>query len=460
MIKRSRGRQSRQTELLEKIVLAHGPDDAGPLVLKDLQVPYGLVEELPPLEKLARISDLVATHLEKAGIEAVKRHDSGEGNSADMGSKRPWSDKDTPANIVATTEALYFTNDRMISALTAHLVNHLIVREELRSVAHAARRRAAVELDDDVPALLREFLRILRIEGGLLAADVNPLSPDRIPAIMEAINGTVLSRTKQAAEPLSDAPDPARPAGSLDDKAGELNADQNEPGGKNAFTGYSGGAQTVCKSDHRQSPVDPADLQPDTPKPQFDANIAAPGAIASGNGPSPVSASVAALPSLVSVSTHGGSRLPGLWDDLDLCNLPYRIIERPASSADDMKALGFAMPECRMLKSLPLLTDDLVDRSCYAMGGGDGRIAEEVLISWMPRVKTTLSNEELRGWSFLLIEYPMRKQSRWTTPEGWYHGVILPGTVGSRTVRQLVSKDINDEVKSNAFRVVREDNPI
>lgn len=82
----------------------------------------------------------------------------------------------------------------------------------------------------------------------------------------------------------------------------------------------------------------------------------------------------------------------------------------------------------------------------------DGDKGSRFVTLWLSRVEQALSEEEIRIWSFLLVDLQTWPEGQAITTPGWYHGLILPGPSGSNRVRQLMSLEATDEILANAFR--------
>jgi hypothetical protein len=104
------------------------------------------------------------------------------------------------------------------------------------------------------------------------------------------------------------------------------------------------------------------------------------------------------------------------------------------------------------LVDLPNVSGLLSSLLKKAMDQRDGTVAERLILRLSERSNLLLTEEEPRVWSFLLLDYSLRHEQFRQTPSGWYHGVLLPGRAGTTRVRQIVSKEVTDEVCKNAFR--------
>lgn len=198
--KRNRGAPSLRQKQILNLTTAQNPEQVAPRLFPRAGAPYDLIEEASAENKFSAISKIISGGLENAMAEAATR-------SVDLAPLRPWPSQAAPRNRLSIVEAEFATNEAVINALTAHLVGHLVVREDLRQQAELARRRAAEE-SRRIPEFMEEFGSCL-IAAGVIKGDIRFMSEDRLDRIVEVIKGLaenparVETRTVQPAQPIS-----------------------------------------------------------------------------------------------------------------------------------------------------------------------------------------------------------------------------------------------------------------
>lgn len=594
---RKRGKPSFGIDRLSRMIRASTPDDQSDPLFVDLETPFGLIEELEAGSKLEALSSLVAKRLEKAGNDAMTRFMRDDDLSADLAWARPWSSSASTESVLRSAEASHYANERVITALTAHLVEHLVVREDLGRVMESARRRANDEAGG-LPEYMQVFAQAL-MDSGMGSRDVKNISKRRISAIVEMVRSGSAALADDdrgtLGGPSGRVGDGGRDGGGTADGAYSASRRTNDDGGPGGagtseraynasrrtngdggFEGDDGGVpegssdaapglvlrdaeltqfpvhdgfappgnlvlRDVELAQGGDSEVVPSDVtdgvsgalerddsapsptsgegRPDdagvtgseleTPSCSVESGPSAgPVGDRSVDATAPVSkpsdrASITlfdAIPEVGDdsetgmgdgpdgrvphpdggpsdgVSTPVGSgtvparetsagpasvQVPvvpagpaGRWDSFDLGDLPYRISERIASSEEDAAALRFRLPEQGGMRDLPGVVGVLNALATQALNERDGRVGERFVTRWAERAKVPLTDEEVRIWCFLLMELKHIRAGDSMTPAGWYHGLILPGPVGTARVRQLVSTDAGAAASEHRFRAV------
>lgn len=442
---KSKGRPSNNTRILERIVAAHSPDVAGPNVFKGYGSAVDLMEETGLDAKLSRISGIIASRLGNAVSDGKKLRDSESGPGGAFEGLRPWQSDDYPENVVFWAEAEFFANDRIVAALTAHLVEHIAIGEELRQIALSARRRAEEELVD-VPAGMVEFANRLTA-CGITRDEVRFMSRDRLEKVIAAIRGVdadgvdlVPDRlpmdefdvyadgtgapTRNGLEDGSDVgahADAGSPAETVEESPADtgsqgLDGEVRQDGQEQGFDGLS----------ERDDPVSVEAVE--------DVAIEAPEEV-----PEPVAGPPAP------------PRPKGRWDDLDLEPLGYRIEEVPASTDADMEAMRMKLPDVSSLNELAVPKSPDVMLTDGAMGQKDRSLLDKFLMRYSDRMQVRIGEMEKRIIALLLVDLPGGGKGRMMGARGWYHGVVLPGVEGSSRIRRVVSIDQSEAALKDAF---------
>lgn len=379
---------------MARMALLHDPDGAPSVLFGTAPSVEDLIEARGIGEKLSALSGKITDALGKAarGVKIDRfSGDADQDADPDLIKLRAWARQDYPENVVSTTELLYLENDRVISALLAHLAEHIVIGEELKSLAAAARRRAADEMAR-APSGMLEFIGRLA-EAGIVVDDVRKMRADRLAAVVRTIKDDGASaEATQANEP--------EPVGLVSAVVDEVSA---------------------------------ADL----------------GAMP-GNMVSSTELATASTDALADEQ----AALDGRWDHLDLCELGYRIEESEPDELEAERVAGLQLPTVSYLHELALDTgpENLLARGVEATRNSE--MMEKFFRRWGERVGASLSKEEQRLWGLLLVEMPFRERAPWMREDDWrpnrmgdkgyFDGLVLPPRTGSKRVRRIVTEDRTD----------------
>lgn len=423
---RGKGRPSKNAIILDRMVAAHDPSNAGPNVFRGYGDPIDLMEEVGLEAKLSRISAIVSERLENAMESARKLRDSEEASGGVLKGIRPWSSEDYPENVVFWAEAEFFANDRVVATLTAHLVEHLAIGEELRSIALAARRRAQDELAE-MPVAMVEFANRL-MACGVSREEVRFMSKQRLNAVIAAIRGMDASTPGLVPDrlPMEASQGPGHDGdGAVFESSEQGVPDGLEHGGAHDSDGVSrGGPQGVETASDGDS-----DVPAETGSRPVDGEVPVAG---SGGDDGMVDTTVPARPK-------------GRWEDLDLEALGYVIEDATASTDADMAALQMRMPEVDRLVQLALPGSPEVFMAESVVENSDRVLLERMLTRVARRLNIRLKEPERRLWGMLLVDMHGTRNGQLLSANGWCDGLVLPGAAGTTKVRRLVAIDRSEE---------------
>lgn len=395
-----RGRVSKSQEVMSRLAIAHDPRSIGEMVFGHRYDGFEIIEEQSIEDKMSRIAHEVENRLKKAMSGVEIRLESDGSPDIPAGRLRPWMSGKSAKQVIERAEAEFYANERVISALVEHLTRHLLIAEDLRSMADSARQRAIDELNA-LPAYVVEFANRL-LMAGIEKDKLKNMSRSRLDAVVTAIR----------AEPQIDG------HGDIGEKLADSPAGYDRS--SICETGLSGKSST-----------------PGSPE---NAKIAENGSLAQPK-PDPATSD----PAL----DEGSS---GLWDRLDLGSLSYGIVERIASTDEEREALRFRLPHVKGLHDLAFLESEhsMAEQAEERMNLG---MLERLLNRWTNREETELSKEERLLWGFLMLAIPFSDLAAEKLPPGMFHGLLLPGRTGrGKWVRQVISLDVTDEVRANQVR--------
>jgi len=452
---KGKGRPSSSTVMVERLVAAHNPELAGPNVFNGYGSRVDLVEETGLDAKLSRISAMIASRLENAAKSGSKLRDSETGPEGSLGAHRPWSSDDCPENVVFWAEAEFFANDRVVSGLTAHLVEHIAIGEELRQIALSARRRAQEELAS-LPMYMVEFANRL-IACGVSRNDVHHMSKDRLNAVIAAIRGMDASTPGLVPDRL-----PLESSGSGHEGDRHIDA----PGDDGLFGRSDNGGPDVGipqgRGDSEEASGTAADRVPeglDAQAPNGMGPLAETGDEGDAEtGPRSLDGEVLAdseegiddvsdVPDAAPVPARPKNR----WDDLDLTPLGYRIEEVTASTDADLAALRMKLPTVGSFRELALAKSPEVMMAEGIEEQRDRVILSRFFSRYCSRVHVRMSEAEQRLWGLLLVDVTKGPSDRQISANGWCHGLVLPGPEGTTKVRRIVSMDQSEEGLADAL---------
>ena len=456
---KGKGRPSNSRIILDRLVLAHNPEQAAPNVFKGYGAGVDLVEEMGLEAKISRISAAVASRLENARDSALRLLDSEDGPegrlsgpNARLGALRPWSSDDYPENVVFWAEAEFFANDRIVSGLIAHLVEHIAIGEELRQIALVARRRAEDELAQ-MPVAMTEFANRL-VACGISREEVRFMSRARMEAVIAAIRGvdagtpglvpetlpldadtgsrmvdgsvpgTVESPVTGGADGIADAAD-----GTFSPRTGEGDSDVvGEPG--------SDAVDDVDARDSERGLDAPAETGSETHAGE-ESLIGEEDRDGRDDGSEMVPEDVAEPVSDGPPSTR--------WGVIDLERIGYVAEEVIASTDEDMRALKMPLPEVDTLVKLAVKGTPEYMNADGAQDNHDRKLVEKFFPAWMKRTGTRLTEAEQRVWALLLIELRAVGHGRNMGANGWFDGLVVPKGDGSARVVRIRAIDRSEE---------------
>lgn len=439
---KGKGRPSNSTIILDRLVVAHNPEEAAPNVFKGYGSKVDLIEEVGLEAKISRISAVIAARLENARDSGLALLDSERGPEGRLGARRPWPSEDYPENVVFWAEAEFFTNDRIVSALTAHLIEHIAIGEELRQIALVARRRAIDELDQ-MPQGMVEFANRLTA-CGITRDEVRFMSRSRMEAVIAAIRGVDPGTPGLVPERLPLDAD----AGPYDAVQEDVIGDTPEPeasGVSGAFpvdsesgsdvVGELGdrGSESVDAQDSEQGSEDIMDTG--SPGPGMDGS----------DDEDPVMEEVSEPVAEPAPEPVADGPPMTRWGVIDLAKIGYVAEEALASTDADMRALKMPVPEVDMLVKLAVKGTPEFMAADGAQENHDRKLLERFFPLWMQRTSVRLSEAEQRIWALLLVELRAPGQGRNMGANGWFDGLVLPKGDGSAKVVRIRAVDRSED---------------
>lgn len=440
------------------MAVVHDPSSAGKMVFGDGFTGDELVEAVGVEDKIKAISGKIASRLGNAADLAKNVRDSELSGDGTLALLRPWLDQEVPENVVSSCEQQYFANERVISALFSHLVEHIVIGEDLRLVASAARRRASDELQR-IPPVMIDFVNRL-MASGVVVDDVWKMSKKRLGEVVAAIKGV----------------DPSAVMADVDAVPG------------NTFSSEDGRTSISRKSDADSEDAPEVAFEPvseeavehvDSGRPDNDADALVEGSVhgliedSEGVGsPSETSQSDGSQDTgsqgetgLDEPSSEGVEepaeqvidtpsepvRPKGRWDDLDLSALGYSIEETVASSDADREALRMTLPAVTTLRELALPRSAEMAFMDGIETQKDRVIMDKFIRRFEGRMNVRISEMEKRVIALLLVDLPTNGAGRQMGANGWYDGIVLPGAEGSSRVRRIVAIDRSEAGLRDAF---------
>lgn len=465
------------------MVIAHSPETAGLALFESVESQALPIEEVSLGGKLERISRIVASRLgnavseaEIAGDSEISSTDGVEGRSVASSVLGPWLDGVSPERAFSLAERAVYANDRVMSTLVRHLVEHVVIDHELRQAAADARRRASDELRS-IPLSMVDFVNRL-MACGVVADDVRDMSRKRLSAVVGAI------REIDGDEALEYVPEDL-PVSSWSDVVGEdAMAASDQDGGlpdapSDGLIGALSGEEELGSADGvphiaQPAPVDLFDMvQPayfpssdsgdadrDEPatrtvpedasatrKPGDGALVGAIAPVIPASGPTavavidPVPFALSAEASESDQSAPSAPLPQGLWDVIDVSHTAYRIEERAIASDEDVAAAQMRLPPDRSMVRFAM--PKVIEMS-FAEGAeleGNRVLAERFLMKYCLRTKMEMTEVERRLWLFLLFEIVTPSAEHQLGRDGFFDGVMMPGPKGSSRVRRIVAVD-------------------
>jgi len=182
------GRPKKNQEILARMALAFEPENTHPIIFNDKFCALDQIEPLGIDAKFAGISHKLLKLLENAREKAKFAAGSEDGIGSALMGLRQWASDDLPEKVVHACEKHLYANERVISALLAHLAERVVISEEIKSIAFAARQRAEDELRA-IPPVMVDFANRL-IAAGISGIEVRKISKERLAAVIGAIRET------------------------------------------------------------------------------------------------------------------------------------------------------------------------------------------------------------------------------------------------------------------------------
>jgi regulator of replication initiation timing len=321
---------------------------------------------------------------------------------------RERADTSAPESIIKACAEEMSLNKRLISGLVEHLISHIIIGEELRSIAEAARSRVQNDLERVTQAYI-DFVHRLEA-AGVVENNVRDMSKSQLARVLAVLKGTSDDEQMGVISQISEKRDFVHEIFKEGFEDGvESGAQANTPG--------------VA---HETGEVSPPIVIGDTDNE---------GAIDAATATSTI--------------IHDPK---GLWDDVDLQAIGYRIEEAEPSTVADREALSIILPETRVLKDWAVrgTLEYFSAKSCVEQR--DWIVFEKFLDQHSKRTGRQFSEMKKRIISMLMIDVQNGPGGRFTARQGWFEGIVLPPKTGSSRVRRVVSIDRSDEALTMAYR--------
>lgn len=444
-----RGRPTKNQEILARMTVVHDPEAAGKMLFGDAPTSEDLIEGVGIEAKLAAISGKIASRLEMVSKRAKTDRDSEGDAQGSPGLVRPWLTDENPENVVSSCEQQFYANDRLISALLAHLVEHIIIGEDLRSIAGSARRRAFDELGD-LPASMIDFSNRL-MAAGVVSDDVRKMPKKRFADVVAAIKGVDVETVKSDVElvpmPISAIPDNS--ISSVDDKNGIS---------RKVDGAVISGSDTVDEV-RTEAPVDNGPAPEDRGAAAEDKSLSAEASerqiqanefISEGDiepveiEPAEADQSDAPTTGEPAVSPDAAPASLGVLDGIDLTSIGYKIEVVRASTDDDLAALKMPMPNGKTLYDVSVSSGVENSLATNIMRLRERESVERFFRRWIDRTSTRLTPIQTRAWTLMLAEIPLLGKERHMGSEGWYDGVCIP-VPGTNWVARIIAIDRSDD---------------
>ncbi|MFN3473015.1 MAG: hypothetical protein ACK4ZW_03105 [Blastomonas sp.] len=325
-----------------------------------------------------------------------------------LGRLRELADTAAPESIIKACAEEMLLNKRLISGLAEHLISHIIVGEELRSIAEAARSRVEEGFETVAPIYIG-LVNSLKA-AGIVENNVRDMSKSQFIEILAILKKTSGDEQKRVISEVSE-------------------------------------GRVVVPAIFKEG---------------FEDGVA-PGEQANASGVAPAKEEVS--PSLVSDDADDECAIAdaatkntvvhdpkGLWDRLDLEPIGYRIEEAEPSTDADKEAMTIKLPETTALTewASPRSTEYMYATVC--MNTHSKSIFDEFLSLHTERTGRLISEMEERILLMLMVDLWEFPGAPIAGQEGWYDGIVLPPKTGSSKVRRVVSIDRSDKALTMAYR--------
>lgn len=401
------GRPPKSAQILERMAIAYAPESIYPLLF-----------EIEGKDARWSKEKLVVPDFEELYLKVRKKLETilGQASSRD-GISKPTHDALAklrervptvpPESLLKACNQEMEINERLISGLVGHLINHIIVGEELRSIADTARSRVEDGLKTVAPVYLG-FVRRLEA-AGVVENNVRDMSTSQFARVLAALKGTSSDEQMQVISQILE-------------------------------------ERNVIREIFKQSFEDGV-----APGEQVAPSVVAPEpeeislAVIGGDADDGFAIADAAAENTIVDD-------PGLWDNLDLEPIGYRIEEVEPSTAADIEALGIKLPETSVFSDMshPSTTEHS-DMQICVHGGSRGAV-ENVLRRHSNKTETPMSQMEMRILAMLLVDYQREPGKPLIGVDGWFDGIVLPPRPGSSMVRRVVSINQAPHALVNAYR--------
>jgi hypothetical protein len=178
-----RGKPSVSERLIERLIIARNPEDVAPRVFSNLDARFGMVE---PMDIASKCKD-IAEKVSEAAKSAIGEAHAASTPADVVLASYPWLLGSSPENVIHEAERAATVNDQAVSALMAHLVNHLILGEGLKQLATQARAEIVKEIDE-IPKEFVDFCNKLQVEG-VTVTPIARMSKARLKQVVALIQG-------------------------------------------------------------------------------------------------------------------------------------------------------------------------------------------------------------------------------------------------------------------------------
>ena len=402
------GRPSKSAQILDRMAIAYAPESIYPLLFEKQGADEG-----QSIAKLAgadfgRLYRKARKNLETLLDQASSRDGMSRPTHEALAKLRERAVEDSPESIINACNQEMELNESLITALIGHLINHIIVGEELRFIADTARSRVGEGLKTAAPVYIG-LINSLKA-AGVVENNVRDMSKSQFIEILAILKKTSGDEQKRVISEVSE------------------------------------GREVV----------------PAIFKEGFEDGVA-PGEQANASGVAPAKEEVS--PSLVSNDAEEGHAIAdaaakntivhdprGLWDTLDLAPIGYRIEEAEPSTVADKEALSIILPGTRVLADWAVrgTQEHMFAEACVRQR--DRILLEKFLKQHSERTGRVLPEMEKRIVSMLMIDLQPADVTRLTGKDGWFDGTVLPPKAGSSKVRRVLAINNSAAAMTAAYR--------
>lgn len=182
------GRPPKSVQFLDRMAIAYAPASIYPLLFEEEGV-----DARSPIARLGA-ADFDALYLKvRKNLEDVLDQASSRSGMSEpvygaVRKLRERADTDAPESIIKACAEEISLNKRLISGLVEHLISHIIIGEELRSIAEAARSRVQNDLER-VAQVYIDF--VYRLEAaGVVENTVRDMTKSQLARVLALLKGT------------------------------------------------------------------------------------------------------------------------------------------------------------------------------------------------------------------------------------------------------------------------------